>query len=34
VRQIEAESFAALRAGEVRFPGMAPGEELGDELHE
>ena len=34
VRQVEAQSFAALRAGEVRFPGMAPGEELGDELHE
>ena len=34
VHQVEAQSFAALRAGEVRFPGMAPGEELGDELHE
>ena len=34
VRQVEAQSFAALRAGDVRFPGMAPGEELGDELHE
>jgi cytochrome b pre-mRNA-processing protein 3 len=34
MRQVEAQSFAALRAGEVRFPGMAPGEELGDELHD
>ena len=34
VRQIEAQSFAALRLGEVRFPGIAPGEELGDEWHE
>jgi cytochrome b pre-mRNA-processing protein 3 len=34
VRQIEAQSFAALRVGEVGFPGTAPGEELGDELHE
>jgi cytochrome b pre-mRNA-processing protein 3 len=34
VRQVEAQSFAALRAGEVRFPGIAPGEKLGDELHE
>jgi cytochrome b pre-mRNA-processing protein 3 len=34
VRQVEAQSFAALRAGDVRFPGMAPGEKLGDELHE
>jgi len=34
VRQVEAQSFAALSAGEVRFPGTAPGEELGDELHE
>ena len=34
VRQVEAQSFAALRAGDVRFPGMAPGEELGDELNE
>jgi cytochrome b pre-mRNA-processing protein 3 len=34
VRQVEAQSFAALRAGEVRFPETAPAEELGDELHE
>ena len=34
VRQVEAQSFAALRAGEVRFPRMAPDEEPGDELHE
>jgi cytochrome b pre-mRNA-processing protein 3 len=34
VRQVEAQSFAALRAGDVRFPGIAPGEKLGDELHE
>jgi cytochrome b pre-mRNA-processing protein 3 len=34
VRQVEAQSFAALRAGEVRFSGIAPGEKLGDELHE
>ena len=34
VRQVEAQSFAALSAGEVRFPGTARGEELGEDLHE
>ena len=34
VRRVEAQSFAARSAGEVRFPGMAPDEELGDELHD
>ncbi|MGH6833261.1 MAG: ubiquinol-cytochrome C chaperone family protein, partial [Methyloceanibacter sp.] len=34
VRQLEAQSFAALEGGEVRFPGIAPGEALGDALHE
>jgi cytochrome b pre-mRNA-processing protein 3 len=34
VRQLEAQSFAALESGEVRFPGTAPSEELGDALHE
>jgi len=32
VRQLEAQSFAALDAGEVRFPGASPGEELGDDF--
>ena len=34
VRQLEAQPFAALGAGEVRFPGTSPGEELGDDLHD
>ena len=34
VRCVEMQSFAALHAGDVRFPGMVPKEELGDELHE
>ena len=34
VRHVETQSLAALRAGEVSFPGTGPEEELGDELHE
>lgn len=30
---LEAQSIAALSAGEVEFPGMIPGNELGDDLH-
>ena len=32
VRQVETQSFTALHAGEVRFPGMVPEEELGDDV--
>jgi cytochrome b pre-mRNA-processing protein 3 len=32
VRALEAQSLAALSAGEVRFPGTIPGDELGDDL--
>jgi cytochrome b pre-mRNA-processing protein 3 len=32
VRALEAQSLAALAAGEVRFPGTVPGDELGDDL--
>jgi cytochrome b pre-mRNA-processing protein 3 len=34
LRQLEAQPFAALTGGEVRFPGSSPGEELGDDLHD
>ena len=34
VRRVQAQSVAALRAGEVRFPGTAPEEELGDDCHD
>jgi cytochrome b pre-mRNA-processing protein 3 len=34
VRKIEAQSFAVISAGAVRFPGTSPEEELGDDLHE
>jgi cytochrome b pre-mRNA-processing protein 3 len=34
VRQVEAHDLAALGAGKVRFPGIGPGEELGDDTDE
>jgi cytochrome b pre-mRNA-processing protein 3 len=34
VRRLAAQDLAALRAGDVRFPGSIPGLELGDDRHD